>query len=161
MGGALGITEGEPMREKKTRSRLKTRIRRLLAPGVPPGYSDLQNFVDAVRDKNAPPAAVMKRLAGSFDEILEGKPADQALRLQRQGRKPPNGKDLHIRATVAYRVEDLRRKGRTREVAIAEVADQTRGLSESRVRQWYEAHREDALRFMRLMSAIKKDAPQQ
>lgn len=149
------------MRDKKTRSRLKTRIRRLLSPGVPPGYSDLQNFVDAVRDENAPPAAVMKRLAGSFDKILEGKPADQALRLQRQGRKPPNGKDFHLRVTVAYRVEDLRRQGRTREVAIAEVADQTRGLSESRVRQWYEAHREDALRSMRLMSAIKKDASQQ
>ncbi len=140
------------------RDRLRKRITRALAAGAPPGFADLRAFQNAVEDGHVPPAAVMQRLAAAFDAILDGAPADKALQLQRKGRKPPTGRQLAERVNVAFRVEQLRRAGATKDAAIAEVAEGKRGLDYDRVKKWYEQHRDDARRHLLLIEIIEQQA---
>jgi hypothetical protein len=140
------------------RDRLRKRITRALTAGAPPGFSDLSAFQSAVEGGHVPPTAVMQRLAAAFDAILDGKPADTALRLQRKGRKPPTGRQLAERVGVAFRVEQLRRAGTTKDAAIARVAEDKHGLDYDRVKKWYETHRDDARRHLRLIEIIEQQA---
>ena len=141
----------------EARDRLRKRITRALAAGAPPGFADLLAFVNAVEDGHATPPAVMQRLAVAFDAILDGKPADKALRLQRKGRKPPTGRQLAERVGVAFRVEQLRRAGATKDAAIVKIAEGKRGLDYDRAKKWYETHRDDARRYLRLIEIIEQD----
>ena len=142
----------------EARDRLRKRITRALTAGAPPGFADLRAFQSAVEDGHVPPTAVMQRLAAAFDAILDGKPADKALRLQRKGRKPPTGRQLAERVGVAFRVEQLRRAGTTKDAAIARVAEGKHGLDYDRVKKWYETHRDDARRHLRLIEIIEQQA---
>lgn len=137
------------------RERLRQEI--VLALGnAPPGFRDLQAFTQAVTAGQPPPPDLMKRLAMSFAQILRGQPADKALRLQRKGRKPPTGRQLAERVGVAFRVEKLRRDGATKDEAITAVAQSNRGLDFDRVKQWYETHRDDARRHLRMLAVIEQ-----
>jgi hypothetical protein len=145
----------EPPVNSPDRERLKQEI--LLSLGnAPPGFRDLQAFTQAVTAGKPPPPDLMRRLAVSFAEIVDGRPADKALRLQRKGRKPPTSRQLAERVGVAFRVEKLRRGGATKDAAIAAVAQSTRGLDFDRAKQWYETHRDDARRHLRMLAVIEQ-----
>jgi hypothetical protein len=141
------------------RDRFRKRITRALkSASSPPGFTDLRAFQEAVDNGRAPPPAVMQRIAAAFDAILDGEPADKALRLQRRGRKPPTAAQLAERVGVAFRVEQLRRAGSTKDAAIAQVAQRKRGLDYDRVKKWYERHRDDATRQLQLIEMLKQEA---
>jgi hypothetical protein len=89
------------------------RWKKSVKSGAPRGFKNLADFGDAIDAGKLPPSPLLLAIRAAFDEILDGKDADEALKLKRPTRSKAGLVAWEKPFKVIREFEALRRTGKS------------------------------------------------
>jgi|688.fasta_scaffold491998_2 hypothetical protein len=98
------------------------RWKKAVKSGAPRGFRNLADFGDAIDAGKSPPSPLLLAIRAAFDEILDGKDANEALKLKRPTRSKAGLVDWEKPFKVIRELEALRRTGKSVKYAESVIA---------------------------------------